>query len=149
MQQVRQVIPVRKSNFFMPYEPVIKVRPNAALYFISGATALPLYHQHPHQPSNLHPPDEVREQTNLAMRNISDCLQAASLEFSDIVRMDCFLTNMADQDAIGEVMSTYFNGNYPSATMVEVRSLVDPRLKLEVNVIAAKVDAGDDDTKAL
>lgn len=137
---VRQPISVRRSEFFMPFEPVIKVRANAALCFISGATALPLYHQHPHETDKLNPPEDVKAQTELVMGNIADCLKSAGLEFSDIVRMDCFLTNMAEQDQIGEVMSTYFQGTYPSATMVEVRALVDPRLKLEVNVIAASAE---------
>jgi enamine deaminase RidA (YjgF/YER057c/UK114 family) len=44
---------------------------------------------------------------------------------------------MENQDAIGEVMDEYYQGNYPAGTMIEVKRLVDKRLKLEVNLIAA------------
>jgi len=42
-------VEVEKTNYFMPYATVMRVRTGGDLVFISGATALPLYHQHPHE----------------------------------------------------------------------------------------------------
>lgn len=140
MSELKEIIEVEKSNFFMPYSPVVKVHPGGATYFISGATALPLYHQHPHETGKLNPPATAAEQTILVMENLKKCLDSAGLSFADVVRMDCYLTDMNEQDEIGSVMGKYFAGNYPAGTMVEVRMLVDPRLKLEVNFVAIKAD---------
>lgn len=73
----------------------------------------------------MHPPEDVREQTRLVMENLKQCLQAAGTTFADVVRTDVFVTNMEDQDAIGEVMEYYLQGHYPASTLVEVKRLVD------------------------
>jgi 2-iminobutanoate/2-iminopropanoate deaminase len=132
----REKIPVEQTDFFMPYEPVVCVRSGGDLVFISGATALPLYHQHPHEHDKLDPPQDVREQTRIVMDNLTRCLGAARATWSDVVRTDAFLTDMNDQDAIGAVMGEYFQGDFPASTWVEIKRLVDPRLKLEMSAIA-------------
>jgi 2-iminobutanoate/2-iminopropanoate deaminase len=53
------------------------------------------------------------------MENLTWCLKAAGASCNDVVRTDVFLTDMEDQDAVGEV-----------------RRLIDPRLKIEVSAIA-------------
>jgi len=58
MNPHRQKVAVEETAYFMPYEPVIRVR-GGDLVFISGATALPLYHQHPHEHDRLDPPDDI------------------------------------------------------------------------------------------
>ncbi|MBD2773909.1 RidA family protein [Iningainema tapete] len=141
MNPNREVVEVEKTDFFMPYAPLIRVKHTGDLLFISGATALPLYHEHPHEHDKLNPPDDVREQTRLVMENLKKCLQASGATFADVVRTDVFVTNMEDQNAIGEVMEKYFLGNYPASTLVEVKRLVDRRLKLEVSAIAVTSDS--------
>jgi 2-iminobutanoate/2-iminopropanoate deaminase len=141
MNPYRDVVDVEKTSFFMPYAPLIRVRPGGTLLFLSGSTALPLYHQHPHEHDTLDPPTDARAQTRLVMENLQKVLAASGASFSDVVRTDVFVTNMEEQDAIGEVMGEYFAGNYPCSTLVEVSRLVDARLKLEVNAIAV-VDDG-------
>ncbi len=136
MNPHREKIPVRETDYFMPYEPVVRVRGGGDLLFISGATALPLYHQHPHEHDKLDPPEDVREQARIVMDNLTMCLEAAGATWSDVVRTDAFLTDMDDQDAIGEVMGPYFDGDFPASTWVQVGRLVDPRLRLEMSAIA-------------
>ena len=136
MNQYRDVVEVEKTDFFMPFAPLIRVPPGGTLLYLSGATALPLYHQHPHEHDKLNPPDDAREQTRLTMENIKKALAAAGATFADVVRTDVFVTDMEEQDAIGEVMSEYFQGDYPASTLVEVKRLVDKRLKLEIKAIA-------------
>ncbi|MGW1994952.1 RidA family protein [Embleya sp. NPDC001921] len=130
-------VEVEKTDFFMPYTPVIRVSAGADLLFLSGATALPLYHQHPHEHGELDPPEDVRLQTRLVMDNLTRCLEAAGATWAHVVRTDTFVTDMNDQDAIGEVMAPYFQGRFPAGTLLEVSRLVDPRLKLEMSAVAA------------
>jgi 2-iminobutanoate/2-iminopropanoate deaminase len=136
VSKLREKVTVEETAYFMPYEPVVRVRPGGDLLFVSGATALPLYHQHPHEHAELYPPEDVRDQARLVMGNLTRCLEAAGAQWGDVVRTDTFLTDMDDQDAVGEVMGEYFRGDFPSSTWVEVRRLVDPRLKLEMSAIA-------------
>jgi enamine deaminase RidA (YjgF/YER057c/UK114 family) len=136
------VVDVERTSFFMPYAPVIRVRPGGELLFVSGATALPLYHDHPHRHEELDPPEDVREQARLVMGNLGRCLAAGGAGWKDVVRTDVFVTDMRDQDAIGEVIGPHFGGDFPASTLVEVSRLVDPRLKLEISAIAV-VPPGD------
>jgi len=89
-----------------------------------------------HEHDKLNPPDDIREQTRLVMENLQKCLYAGGATFPDVVQIDVFLTDMEDQDVIGEVMENYFKGDYPAGIMVEVKRLVDKRLKLEISAIA-------------
>jgi 2-iminobutanoate/2-iminopropanoate deaminase len=132
----RVPVEVERTRFFMPYAPLIRVRPGGELLFISGATALPLYHQHPHRHDDLHPPADVREQTRLVMENLARCLEAGGATWQDVVRTDVFVTDMGEQDEIGAVMGPYFDSDFPASTLVEVKRLVDPRLKIEISAIA-------------
>jgi 2-iminobutanoate/2-iminopropanoate deaminase len=136
MNPYREEVEVERTSFFMPYAPLVRVRPGGDLLFVSGATALPLYHAHPHDHAALDPPSDVREQTRLVMENLRHALAAAGATFADVVRTDVFVTDMEDQDAIGEVMGPYFDGRFPASTLVQIGCLVDPRLKLEISAIA-------------
>ena len=136
MNSHREVVEVEKTSFFMPYAPLVRVRTGGTLLFISGATALPLYHQHPHEHDKLDPPLDARAQARLVMENLKTVLGSSGAVFSDIVRTDVFVTDMDEQDVIGEVMGEYFRGDFPASTLIEVSRLVDERLKLEVNAIA-------------
>lgn len=141
MSSHREFVEVEKTDYFMPYAPVIRAKAGGDLLFISGATALPLFHQHPHEHDELDPPENIREQTRNVMENLTRCLEAARASWSDIVRTDVFVTDMEEQDAVGGVMAQYFGGDFPASTMVEVKRLVDPRLKIEVSAIAV-VESG-------
>ena len=91
MNPYREVVEVEKTTFFMPYAPLVRVCPGGTLLFISGATALPLYHEHPHEHDKLDPPADVRAQARLVMENLKRVLDSAGAEFSDIVRTDVFV----------------------------------------------------------
>lgn len=130
-------VEVEKTEYFMPYAPVMRVRADGDLVFISGATALPLYHQHPHEFDKLNPPGDIRGQARNVMENLKKCLRAVGAGWKDVVRTDVYLTNMAeDQDTVGQVFAEYFGDHFPTSTWVEVKRLVDPRLRIEVSAIA-------------
>ena len=44
----------------LPYSPSIRVRGGGDLLFISGSTAIPLYHKHPHVHEEHVLPDDIR-----------------------------------------------------------------------------------------
>ena len=49
-----------------------------------------------------------------------------------VVKVQLFLTDMADRAAINPRRIAYFGDHRPASTLVEVTALVDPRLKVEI-----------------
>jgi cation diffusion facilitator CzcD-associated flavoprotein CzcO len=60
----------------MPYAPAIKIVGACDLMFLSGATASPLYHNHPHQDHEHVHPHSIEEQTKNAMNAIKSILDS-------------------------------------------------------------------------
>lgn len=54
----------------------------------------------------------------------------------DVVRTRMFITDPADQDAIGRVHAEFFGRAAPAATMVVVAGLLDPRWMIEIEAEA-------------
>ncbi len=79
---------------------------------------------------------DMRAQTEQTLRNIATVLRAAGATFDDIVAITVFVTDMKQLGAIHEVRRRYFKPPYPASTLVEVKSLVDPRLMIEINAVA-------------
>jgi enamine deaminase RidA (YjgF/YER057c/UK114 family) len=59
----------RRLDVAMPYAPAIVVR-RGALVFLSGVTAAPIYHHHPHREEDFDLPVTMREQAVLTLENL-------------------------------------------------------------------------------
>ena len=70
MPRIEEIHPDTSQSEFMPYAPAVKVQGAQELLFISGATASPLYHRHPHVAEEHVLPDDIKQQTHMAMANI-------------------------------------------------------------------------------
>ena len=68
--------PDRRTDVAMPYAPAIVVR-RGQLLFVSGVTAAPVYHSHPHRDEEFDLPRSMREQAMLTMENLRKTLEAA------------------------------------------------------------------------
>jgi 2-iminobutanoate/2-iminopropanoate deaminase len=78
--------------------------------------------------------DEVTEQTEQIMKNISALLASQGLRLEQVVKTTVFLTSMADFAAMNGVYSQYFTSNPPARSTVAVAGL--PRAaKVEIEVI--------------
>jgi len=122
----------------MPYTPAIKVTGGSAIY-ASGVTAAPVYHSHPHDPSEfIDIPDDPGLQAEMTMENLKTVLEAAGAGLTDIVQLIRFMVDQErNQDAINRVMAQYMGDHRASSTSVEVvRLATDPRLVLELQAIA-------------
>jgi enamine deaminase RidA (YjgF/YER057c/UK114 family) len=76
------------------------------------------------------------EQTKFILSKIEKALTSAGATLNDVIRTRMFVTNIADWETIGRVHGLYFKDIKPVATMVEVRSLIDPELLVEIEVTA-------------
>ncbi|CAD7048940.1 RidA family protein [Pseudorhizobium endolithicum] len=85
-------------------------------------------------------PDNVADQTRNALATIEKALREAGGSLNDVLRVRYYITDMADYDAIVEVLGRAFAGIRPAATMV-VCGLTTPEMKVEIEV-TARIGAG-------
>lgn len=134
---ISKVEPEPDAGVFMPYAPAISVTGAATTLYLSGATALPLYHQHPHVPEECVLPDDIVEQTHRVMRNIEQVLRHAGMGWRNVVKITEYLTDIRDADAIHAVMGEHFGDWIPASTMVAVNNLSAPGARIELDMTAA------------
>jgi enamine deaminase RidA (YjgF/YER057c/UK114 family) len=126
----------RRTDVVMPYAPGIVVR-RGHLLFLSGVTAAPVYHHHPHREEDFDLPDSMAEQARLAMENLTKTLEAAGSGLDDLVMATRYLTDVKEQDDLNRVWARYLDGHLPTTTTVEVSRLAThPRCKIEIAAIA-------------
>ncbi|SMF33498.1 Enamine deaminase RidA, house cleaning of reactive enamine intermediates, YjgF/YER057c/UK114 family [Xaviernesmea oryzae] len=85
-------------------------------------------------------PDDVADQTRNALGTIEKALKEAGSGLQDVVRVRYYLTDMADYNAVVEVLGAAFSEIRPAATMV-VCGLTTPEMKIEIEV-TARIGAG-------
>ncbi len=81
--------------------------------------------------------DDPAEQTQQTLRNIEAALDQAGALMTDVVRANYIVPDVADWPAITEVLGATFGDIRPAATAI-VAGLVDPRMKIEIEVTAKK-----------
>ena len=126
----------RRTDVHMPYAPGILVA-RGRLVFLSGVTAAPVYHSHPHRDEEFDLPDSMREQARLTMENLKKTLEAAGCTLRDLVSATRYLTTVEEQDDLNRVWADYLGGHLPTTTTVEVSRLAThARCKVEISAIA-------------
>lgn len=76
------------------------------------------------------------EQATYVFEKIAKALRAAGASLDDVVRTRIFITHLAHQDAVGRAHFEAVGHVRPAATMVQISSLVDSRLLVEIEVDA-------------
>jgi len=126
----------RRRDVVMPYAPAIVVR-RGQLVFVSGVTAAPVYHHHPHREEDFDLPATMREQAVLAMENLDKTLAAAGCGLADLVSATRYLTDVREQDDLNRVWAQSMGSHLPATTTVEVSRLAThPRCKIEISAVA-------------
>ena len=68
-------------------------------------------------------PESVEEQTHFSMKNIGAVLKEAGSDYSKIVKTTIFLADMNDFAKVNEIYKSYFDGEYPARSCVQVAKL--------------------------
>lgn len=133
----------------LPYAPAVVVPPGSEYFFLSGVTALPLYHAHPHVAEEVVLPDDPAEQTRRMMRTLTDLLASMGLDWSNVIHVYEFLTDMRDTDAVHRAMYEHLverpdadESWTPASTLIGVTSLSAPGARVEFDLIAARPPSG-------
>ncbi len=82
-------------------------------------------------------PADFSEEARQALKNLGEVLKAAGFDYSDVVKVNVFLTDMARFDEWNKVYREFFQGDLPARSTVGVAALARGA-KLEVEMIAVK-----------
>src|SRR5260370_29359100 len=81
--------------------------------------------------------DDAAEQARQAIRNIAAALAEAGASLADVVRVKYYVPDAADWPQIVPVIGEAFGRVRPAATAL-ICGLVDPRMKIEIEVTARR-----------
>jgi 2-iminobutanoate/2-iminopropanoate deaminase len=112
------------------YTHIVEVSGAAKMVYISGQIAFDTS-------GNVVGAGDMKAQAEQVFKNLDAALTAAGAKFSDIVKMNTYITDMDKAPAVREVRARYFGDTTPASTFVKVAGLVRPELMLEIEVIAA------------
>jgi 2-iminobutanoate/2-iminopropanoate deaminase len=83
---------------------------------------------------------DIAAHTHRVMANIDALLQAAGMNFSNVVKTSIFLADMNDFTEVNRVYSTYFSGTYPARETIQAGRL--PRdARVEISAVAQKEES--------
>lgn len=66
---------------------------------------------------------DIAEQTHRALKNVGAVLNAAKLDYSDVVKTTVYLTDLNDFAAVNKIYGEYFKQPYPARSCVQVAGL--------------------------
>ena len=81
--------------------------------------------------------DSMYGQAKECFRKIKDLVEAAGGTMNDIMKMTIYVTDMGGRADIGKARGEVFTlGKMPCSTLVEIKSLAQPGLKIEIDATA-------------
>src|SRR3954468_23513 len=111
------------------YTHIVEVTGPSKTIYISGQIAYD-------KDGNVVGPGDMKAQAEQVFKNLEIALTAAGAKFSDVVKMNTYITDMDKAPAVREVRARYFGDATPASTFVKVAGLVRPELLLEIEVVA-------------
>lgn len=113
------------------YSHVTIVPRNAQLYTFSGQIGAD-------ESGNL--PDDYNKQIENTFINIDKVLNSQSLNADDVIKVNIWATEEIDWEKVFDpIWNKFFGNTYPSMTIAYVRALGLPEIKIEIEILAAKV----------
>jgi enamine deaminase RidA (YjgF/YER057c/UK114 family) len=76
------------------------------------------------------------EQTLEVLRKLLAYVEAAGGNKRNLYKLVLYVTDIADKDEVGRARRDFFQAPYPCSTLVEVKGLVFPELKVEIDAWA-------------
>lgn len=78
---------------------------------------------------------DIKTQTEMVMKNIGAVLEAAGMNYSNIIKSSIFLTNMGDFPAVNETYAKFLKEPFPARSTIAVAAL--PKgVNVEIEVVA-------------
>ena len=80
--------------------------------------------------------DDLYSQTKFIILKIEKALQNAGAELTDVVRTRMYVTDISKWEEAAKAHAEFFGTIKPATTMVEVSSLIDPDMLIEIEASA-------------
>ena len=112
-----------------PYSQAVK---SGGLLFLSGQIPL-------NQEGEMTEGD-IEAKTRQVFKNIEAILAAENLNLSHIIKVNIYLTDINNFDAVNQVMSSLFDPPYPARALVQVSALPKAS-EVEVEVVAEATES--------
>jgi 2-iminobutanoate/2-iminopropanoate deaminase len=81
-------------------------------------------------------PDDIGAQVFAAVDKIAAALAGRELSLANVVKMTYFLTEMGELEQVRTALDAVLPQPRPTASLVEVSALIDPRFRIEIEAIA-------------
>ena len=81
--------------------------------------------------------ENITAETNQVMKNILAVLNAADMNFENVVKCSIFMIDMNDYSAVNQIYAKYFSENPPAREVVQV-SVLPQNVNVEISIIAVK-----------
>ena len=84
-------------------------------------------------------PEGTNEQADIAWQNLIEILKAADMGVENIVKITVLVTDASDNTVAREKRTQYARQYQGTSTFMVVAGLANPKLKFEIEAIAAKI----------
>jgi 2-iminobutanoate/2-iminopropanoate deaminase len=98
------------------------------LLFVSGLIAID-------EKLNLVGGDDVVAQTRCIFENMKQVLAAVGATFADVLKVTVYLLDVNDRSKINGVRQEFFGSARPASTLIGVRELALPGVKIEIEAV--------------
>lgn len=80
---------------------------------------------------------DLTKEVNQVMENIASLLNAAEMNWDDVIKCSIFLKDMNNFEIVNKIYASYFNASFPARETVEV-SRLPKDVNVEISFIASK-----------
>lgn len=116
---------IGQPNARSPFSPAVLV--DGTLY-VSGQLGV--------DPKTRKTPEKFEDEVKAALESIGAILKEAGMDYSDVVSVQVYLTDMSLFQEMNGVYTTYFKEQRPARTAVGVAKLASPTAHIEITVTA-------------
>jgi 2-iminobutanoate/2-iminopropanoate deaminase len=81
-------------------------------------------------------PGGIAEQTRAALTNLRAVLNAAGMDFTNLVKTTVFMVNIDDYPDFAKVRTEFFGDVKPASTLVVIKQLLKAELLVEIEAVA-------------
>jgi 2-iminobutanoate/2-iminopropanoate deaminase len=115
------------SHLDAPVGPYVHAVSCNGFLFLSGLTAF-------NTPSRN---KDLAAQAEAIFDQIRSILEAESTSLANLIKVTIFVTELEEVDSLRNVLFHSYENNLPASSLIQIKSLFAPELKIEVEAIAA------------
>ena len=80
---------------------------------------------------------DIVAQTRHVIESLNAVLKDAGATLEDVIKVNVYLTDISTHALVTQTRREYFKRDFPTSTLVEVKSLANPDFLIEIEAVAA------------